>query len=63
MRNMQKQFYSDDYVKEVETTELINEIYSYLENEQGTIFYKFPTVKEFDKMPVVPDIFVVSESV
>lgn len=63
MRNMQKQFYSDDYVNEVETTELINEIYSYLENEQGTIFYKFPTVKEFDKMPVVPDIFVVSESV
>lgn len=60
---MQKQFYSDDYVNEVETIELINELYSELEKEQGMIFYRFPTVKEFDKMPIVPDVFVVSESI
>ncbi len=60
---MQKQFFSEEYTSDVETTALINELYEYLKNEEGIIFYKFPTVKEFDKQAVTPDIFLVSETI
>lgn len=60
---MQKQFYSEDYVNDIETTSLLNELYEHLKDDNGMIFYKFPTVKEFDQPAAAPDIFIVSESV
>lgn len=60
---MQKQFYSEDYITDIETTELIKELYLHFEKDEGIIFYKFPTVKEFDQRPITPDIFCVSESI
>lgn len=60
---MKKQFYSEDYVNDIETTSLLNELYEHLKDDSGMIFYKFPTVKEFDQPAAAPDIFIVSESV
>ena len=59
---MIKQFFSEEYIEDVETSELMDEICRCL-NEDGKIFYKFPSIKEFDKAVITPDIFVVSPSV
>lgn len=60
---MIKQFYSDSYINDVETLDLIDEIMKNLGDEDGVLYYKFPTIKEFDKAPISPDIFLVSESI
>lgn len=59
---MIKQYFSEEYIEDVETTTLIDEICSCFD-EEGMIFYKFPSIKEFDKAVITPDIFVVSPSI
>lgn len=59
---MDIQIFSDEYSIDVETKQLIEVINSTFKDMEGTIFYKFPPVKEFDKMPVSPDIFIVTKA-
>jgi len=56
-----KQFFSDKYEEDKETMKLIEAIENRNTDVQGTIFYKFPTIKEFDKTAVQPDVLIVSE--
>ena len=60
---MIKQFFSEEYVDDVETTSLINRLCDYLKDDDGMIFYKFPSIKEFDKPVTYPDVFIVSTSI
>ena len=60
-RKVYKQFFSDKYEEDKETMKLIEAIESRNTDVQGTIFYKFPTIKEFDKTAVQPDVLIVSE--
>ena len=56
-----KQFFSDKYGDDNEVIALIESIEEKYDALKGTIFYKFPTIKELDKAAVQPDVLVVSE--
>ena len=58
---MKKQIYSDDYNDNIEIMTLLEEIDKRYQNENGYIFYGFPTIKEFDRPIIRPDIFIVAE--
>ncbi len=58
---MNKQVFSEMYEEDRDVSSLVEKIEKEYEKYHGSIFYKFPTIKEFDKNPVQPDVLVVSE--
>lgn len=58
---MNKQIFSDEYEENSEVVTLVENIEEKYRDLNGIIFYKFPTVKEMDKVAVQPDVLVVSE--
>lgn len=60
---MKIQYFSNDYIKETETVDLIQCLAEEYKEASGWIFYKFPQIKELDRKVIVPDILVVSESI
>ena len=60
---MKTQYYSTDYLDNIEAKKVIEAIEKEFTEEKGMLFYKFPVIKEFDKPPIAPDIFFVCESI
>ena len=59
---MEVQYFSNEYVYEAETVDLIEKINDKYKTDQGKILYKFPAIKELDKMVIKPDLLIASES-
>ena len=59
---MEVQYFSNEYVYEAETVDLIEKINDKYKTDQGKILYKFPAIKELDKMVIKPGLFIASES-
>lgn len=58
---MKIQYFSNDYINETETVDLIQRIAEECQNSAGWILYKFPQIKELDREVIVPDILIASE--
>lgn len=59
---MEVQYFSNEYIYEAETIDLIDKINDKYKTDQGKILYKFPTIKELDKMVITPDLLIASEA-
>lgn len=59
---MEVQYFSDEYISETETIDLIEKISEKYKGIDGKILYKFPSIKELDKKVIVPDVLIASES-
>ena len=58
---MRVQYFSDEYISETETVDLIEKVSEKYKDIEGKILYKFPSIKELDKKVIVPDILIASE--
>ena len=55
---MNTQYFSEDYINDRESVELIEKINNEYSGDEGLILYKFPSIKELDKKAVTPDILI-----
>lgn len=46
---MRVQYFSDEYISETETVDLIEKVSEKYKDIEGKILYKFPSIKELDK--------------
>lgn len=58
---MKIQYFSNDYMNDTETVSLIEKIYEEYQDTDGWIMYKFPSIKEFDKKVIIPDVLIAAE--
>lgn len=58
---MKVQYFSDAYINETETVDLIEKIGEKYEAIEGKILYKFPSIKELDKKVISPDLMIASK--
>ena len=59
---MEVQYFSNEFVNEAVTIDLIDKINDKYKTDQGKILYKFTTIKELDKMVITPDLLIASEA-
>ena len=45
---MRVQYFSDEYISETETVDLIEKVSEKYKDIEGKILYKFPSIKELD---------------
>ena len=46
---MRVQYFSDEYISETETVDLIEKVSEKYKDIEGKILYKFPSIKELEK--------------
>lgn len=55
---MNTQYFSEEYINDTESVDLIEKINNEYPGTEGLILYKFPSIKELDKKAVTPDILI-----